>query len=118
MGVYGRARATAPWPLAIGTSKHSLAGLGVITNKDLPCCLVFGPYQGKLVVKNVDGDESGYGWQVRKDDNRPLSVDAVDETISNWMRYVNCPTNEQQSNISSFQYKGQIYYKTSRQIKR
>ena len=117
MGIPERSRLTTPWPLAVGKSKLTLAGLGIITNQELPCCLVFGPYQGRLVEKNVDAEESGYGWQIRKEDNRPMSVDAVDDTISNWMRYVNCPTSQEQCNLVSFQYQGQIYYKTTRLIK-
>ena len=118
IGADNRARLSAPWPLAIGKSKIVEAGLGVITNHSLSCCLVFGPYQGQLIMKKVDKEESGYGWQIRVEDNRPFCVDAVDETVSNWMRYVNCPTNADQCNLSSFQFKGQIYYKTTRPIER
>ena len=111
-----RARATIPWPLAIGPSKIPEAGSGVITNAKLPCCLVFGPYQGTMNDRTVNAEESGYGWQIRTLGDKPLCVDAADVTISNWMRYVNCPRHEKEVNLSAFQYKGQIYYKSTKSI--
>ena len=116
--ISNRARLTAPWPLAIGRSKIPGAGLGVISNAALPCCAVFGPYQGRIINKTVDSQESGYGWQIRTDDDNFYCVDAVDETVSNWMRFVNCPTSEEQVNLAAFQFKNQIYYKTLKPIGR
>ncbi|XP_071522966.1 uncharacterized protein [Panulirus ornatus] len=114
--VKNRACLTAPWPLRICPSKIKGAGLGVWSNADLPPRLVFGPYEGRI-LSCVEGHESGYGWQLHGMNNSSFCVDAVDCSISNWMRYVNCPRNEREANLAAFQYRGQIYYKTLEEIK-
>lgn len=113
-----RALGSLPWPLVIEPSTIPGAGQGVKTRANLPCCLVFGPYLGTLTVKSVNTEESGYGWQIRALDHKPMCVDAVDTTISNWMRYVNCPRNENEVNLAAFQYRGLIYYRTIKPIER
>ena len=118
LGSENRAQITAPWPLAIGASKISRAGRGIITNEDLPCCLVFGPYQGKIINVPVGREESGYGWLIRSQDHKNLCVDAIDPNDSNWMRFVNCATDQKSVNLAAFQFKGQIYYKIIKYIKR
>lgn len=42
------AEVSPPWPLLVSTSKLPRVGLGVITSEALPCCSLFGPFQGKL----------------------------------------------------------------------
>ncbi|XP_042884409.1 zinc finger protein 135-like [Penaeus japonicus] len=49
---------------------------------------------------------------------RNTCIDAVDCAISNWMRYVNCSRTEAETNLSAFQFKGQIYYRTDSTISR
>ena len=43
-------------------------------------------------------------------------MDAGDVTISNWMRFVNCARNEEEQNLLAFQYKGDIYYRTIKDV--
>ena len=43
-------------------------------------------------------------------------MDAKNCGIANWMRYVNCARNEEEQNLMAFQYKGQMYYRTVREI--
>ena len=43
-------------------------------------------------------------------------VDAGDVTISNWMRFVNCARNEEEQNLLAFQYKGEIFYRTIKDV--
>ena len=45
-------------------------------------------------------------------------IDAVDKKTSNWLRYVNCPMSEREANLASFQYYGNIYYRTFKPIKK
>ncbi|KAK8378355.1 hypothetical protein O3P69_011093 [Scylla paramamosain] len=113
-----RARLTAPWPLQVAPSQVEGAGLGVWTAADLPPRLVFGPYEGRLLSRVEEGTESGYGWRLRGQSDALCCVDAVDATISNWMRYVNCARSEAETNLGAFQYKAHIYYKTLRAIPR
>lgn len=43
-------------------------------------------------------------------------VDAADEKVSNWMRYVNCANHQNEQNLVAFQYSGNIYYRTAKEI--
>ncbi|ROT76323.1 histone-lysine N-methyltransferase PRDM9-like [Penaeus vannamei] len=114
-----RARLTTPWPLTVCDSKVKGAGKGVWTNAHLPAHLVFGPYEGRVLSGHPEaGKESGYGWKIRGTGTRNTCIDAVDSAVSNWMRYVNCSRTEAETNLSTFQYKGQIYYKTDSAISR
>ncbi|ROT76326.1 putative histone-lysine N-methyltransferase PRDM7, partial [Penaeus vannamei] len=114
-----RARLTTPWPLTVYDSKVKGAGKGVWTNAHLPAHLVFGPYEGRVLSGHPEaGKESGYGWKIRGTGTRNRCIDAVDSAVSNWMRYVNCSRTEAETNLSTFQYKGQIYYKTDSAISR
>ncbi|ROT76328.1 putative histone-lysine N-methyltransferase PRDM7 [Penaeus vannamei] len=114
-----RARLTAPWPLTVYDSKVKGAGKGVWTNAHLPAHLVFGPYEGRVLSGHPEaGKESGYGRKIRGAGTRNTCIDAVDSAVSNWMRYVNCSRSDAETNLSVFQYKGQIYYKTDSAISR
>lgn len=57
-------------------------------------------------------------FQIRGTGTRNTCIDAVDSAVSNWMRYVNCSRTDAETNLSAFQYKGQIYYKTDSAISR
>lgn len=37
-----------PWPLVVSSAKLPRTGLGVITNEDLCCCYICGPFQGRF----------------------------------------------------------------------
>ncbi|RXG59464.1 putative histone-lysine N-methyltransferase PRDM7, partial [Armadillidium vulgare] len=112
-----RAKATTPWPLYIGDSRIIEAGLGVWTYANLPQGLLFGPYEGRVNSDVKSGSESGYGWKIRNNIQPGKCIDALDPTVSNWMRYVNCSRSYRETNLSAFQFKGEIYYKTIREIK-
>lgn len=43
-------------------------------------------------------------------------VDASDPALSNWMRFVNCARSESEQNATAFQFEGQIYYRTCKNI--
>lgn len=44
-------------------------------------------------------------------------IDAANESNSNWMRYVNSANHVDEQNLVAFQYLGNIYYRTSAEIK-
>ncbi|XP_047491580.1 uncharacterized protein LOC125040858 [Penaeus chinensis] len=81
--------------------------MGVFTRARLPPGLVFGPYEGHI---RTDSQESGYAWQVRSPSHKKKTVDSVDASVSNWMRYVNCSKTDAEANLEGFQFLGNIYY--------
>ncbi|XP_030766845.1 histone-lysine N-methyltransferase PRDM9-like [Sitophilus oryzae] len=109
MGITDRAKKTVPHIFEIKES--TIHGLGVFAARQLPCGLQLGPYEGTVTRIPSTG---GYSWKLR---NGKL-VDAADETISNWMRYVNCAPHMKYQNVVAFQYKGELYYRTVRIIKK
>ena len=60
-----RAFRTIPDGFAIKTSSIPKAGLGVWTTKDIPKCIIIGPYGGEKVFNN-DNSTRYYAWAVRK----------------------------------------------------
>ncbi|XP_064645917.1 histone-lysine N-methyltransferase PRDM9-like [Lineus longissimus] len=106
------ARKTTPDGLVIEPSKIPGAGLGVISNIAIPEGVRFGPYVGEIVHNVNLASDSGYAWQIFKDNKPHHYVDARDPAKSNWLRYFNCARNEGEQNLLAFQYKGEIYYKT------
>ena len=44
-----------------------------------------------------------------KDGKIVYCIDGKDERYGNWMRYVNCSRSENEENLVSFQYHGEIY---------
>ena len=50
------------------------------------------------------------------DKTDPYYIDGEDVKQSNWLRYVNCARTKQEQNCEAFQYRGNIYYKTLREI--
>ena len=57
-----------------------------------------------------------YSFQIEKDGEVAYLIDAEDEATSNWMRYVNCASNFSEQNMTAFQYKSNIYYRTTSDI--
>lgn len=107
MGTKDRAKLTVPKVLEVRSSnKH---GLGIYALTSLRKGLRMGPYVGQLVPA-TNAAPSNYAWKLRNG----RMVDAADETVSNWLRYVNCANHCSEQNLVAFQYKGQLYYRTSR----
>ena len=52
-----------------------------------------------------------------KDGKSGYFVDGEDESKSNWLRYVNCSRCENEQNLVAFQYRGEIYYRTYKDVK-
>ena len=44
-------------------------------------------------------------------------IDGKDESNSNWLRYINCSRCENEQNLVAFQYRGEIYYRTYKEVK-
>ena len=43
-------------------------------------------------------------------------VDGKDQNYGNWMRYINCSRTEDEQNLVAFQYHGEIYYRSYKDI--
>lgn len=55
-------------------------------------------------------------FQIYLDGDPIHFIDALDKSKSNWMRYVNCARNEDEQNLIAYQYKGDIYYRSFKDI--
>ncbi|XP_036407554.1 histone-lysine N-methyltransferase PRDM9-like [Megalops cyprinoides] len=110
LGVPQRALLTLPQGLVIGRSSIPGAGLGVFNQGQVvPVGMHFGPYEGE-VTSREKANESGYSWVICKKENKYEYIDAVRDTHSNWMRYVNCARNEKEQNLVAYQHRGSVLY--------
>ncbi|XP_062851851.1 histone-lysine N-methyltransferase PRDM9-like [Trichomycterus rosablanca] len=117
VGIAGRARQTLPPGLEVRESGILNAGLGVFNKAEtIPAGAHFGPYQGDLVNRE-EAMKSGYSWVIFKNSQCEKYIDAIRETHSNWMRYVNCACNNEEHNLVAFQYQEMILYRCCRPIK-
>ncbi|KAF0293675.1 Histone-lysine N-methyltransferase PRDM9 [Amphibalanus amphitrite] len=55
---------------------------------------------------------------IKKAEHVHHSVNAEDPSCSNWLRRVNCARSEEEQNLMAFQYRGQIYFRTSKPVPR
>ncbi|CAC5383651.1 PRDM7_9 [Mytilus coruscus] len=111
-----RAINTLPDGLSVKESRIPNAGLGVFADKTFPSRSKFGPYQGEITKDAEKAHHTGYAWQIYLDGAPNHFIDALDKSKSNWMRYVNCARNEDEQNLIAYQYKGDIYYRSFKDI--
>lgn len=57
-----------------------------------------------------------YFFQIKSNGKVVKIVDGQDPKKSNFMRYINCACYESQQNMVAYQYKGNIYYRTVRDV--
>ncbi|XP_046713558.1 histone-lysine N-methyltransferase PRDM9-like [Silurus meridionalis] len=116
LGVSDRARQTLPPDLVVQESSIPDAGLGVFNmGETIPVGAHFGPYQGD-VVDCEEAMNSGYSWVIYEGTQSERYVDANREMHANWMRYVNCARNNEESNLVVCQYQGGILFRCCRHI--
>ncbi|CAL8283407.1 unnamed protein product [Merluccius merluccius] len=122
MAVPQRALLTLPHGLMIGRSSIPNTGLGVMNQG--PAVMPgmhFGPYEGE-VTSREDAMASRFSWEASLTRGKIYKVnyydyiDAARETHSNWMRYVNCARNQEETNLLAVQYKGSILFHCCRTI--
>ncbi|XP_043211656.1 histone-lysine N-methyltransferase PRDM9-like [Amphibalanus amphitrite] len=111
---------TLPPSLSSGPSTNPASGTGVLAEKDIPARQRLGPYEGTLTTEQGQARSrtTGYRWQIKKDKRVHHSVNAEDPSCSNWLRRVNCARSEEEQNIVAFQYRGQVYFRTSKPVPR
>ena len=106
-GTKDRAKKTLP-SVILTIKSSSIHGKGVFSTKNLPQGLRFGPYEGIQKISST----TGYAWRLRSG----RFVEAANDTNSNWMRFVNCARTADEQNLMAFQYMGEMYYRTAKQI--
>ncbi|KAK9753120.1 hypothetical protein QE152_g3585 [Popillia japonica] len=108
-------------PDILEIKKSKIHGEGVFALKNIPKGIKFGPYDGIENVKRkfgpYDGIENvksitGYAWRIRGG----KFLDAIQVKYSYWLRYVNCARNVGEQNLVPFQFEGNIYYRSVKQI--
>ncbi|XP_030069220.1 histone-lysine N-methyltransferase PRDM9 [Microcaecilia unicolor] len=115
-GSSNRSALTLPLGMRIRPSNIPQAGLGVWNEATtLPKGVHFGPYEG-IITDEDEAANSGYSWVITKGRNCYEYIDAINESYSNWMRFVNCARNEEEQNLVAFQYHGKIYYRSCKLI--
>ncbi|KAM8750115.1 histone-lysine N-methyltransferase PRDM9-like [Rhynchonycteris naso] len=88
------------------------SGLGVWNEASaLPVGLHFGPYEGQI-TEDEEAANNGYSWKI-KGRSCYMYVNGEDESWANWMRYVNCARDNEEQNLVAFQFRRQIFYRTS-----
>ncbi|XP_066120961.1 histone-lysine N-methyltransferase PRDM7-like [Saccopteryx bilineata] len=116
-GHQNHAALTLPPGLRIRASGIPEAGLGVWNEASaLPVGLHFGPYEGQI-TEDEEAGKNGYSWLINKGRNCHEYVDGKDESLANWMRYVNCARDDEEQNLVAIQYRRQIFYRTCQVIK-
>ncbi|XP_023127069.2 histone-lysine N-methyltransferase PRDM9-like isoform X1 [Amphiprion ocellaris] len=116
MGVPQRALLTLPYGLMIGRSSIPCAGVGVINHGPIVSPgMHFGPYEGEMTTRE-NAMSSGFSWEIYKGKDEHEYIDAAKESQSNWMRYVNCARNKDETNLLAVQYKGSILFHCCRTI--
>lgn len=54
--------------------------------------------------------------QIKRNGSEAYYIDGKNEEHGNWMRFVNCARHEAEQNLISFQYHGDIYYRTIKHV--
>ncbi|CAF0959152.1 unnamed protein product [Rotaria sordida] len=112
------AKNTVPIGIKIASSSIPIAGLGAFAIKEFFKNTFFGPYTGERHRSTERANKSGYAWTIEDAEGNVYNyIDASDPSRSNWLRYVNCPTRQVDENLVPVQFNGELYYRTSRDIK-
>lgn len=116
IGIPQRALLTIPYGLMIGRSSIPGAGVGVVNHgPTVSPGMHFGPYEGEMTTREK-AVESDFSWEIYKGKDEYEYIDAARDSHSNWMRYVNCARNKEETNLLAVQYKGSILFHCCRTI--
>ncbi|XP_038591934.1 histone-lysine N-methyltransferase PRDM9-like [Micropterus salmoides] len=116
MGVPERALLTLPYGLMIGRSSIPSAGVGVVNHGPVVSPgMHFGPYEGEVTTRE-NAMASDFSWEIYRGKDEYEYIDAARESHSNWMRYINCARNKDETNLLAVQYKGSILFHCCRTI--
>lgn len=110
--------------LKILPSNIKNAGMGCFTLEDIPKGAK-SRYKGVFRTKNSNVVEPTYSWAIYKYNKKGITkyktligyLDALNTKYSNWTRYVNCATKNNENNMEPDQNYDKLYYVALRDIK-
>ncbi|KAM9852665.1 PR domain zinc finger protein 1a [Aulostomus maculatus] len=113
-----RAEASLPRNLAFKHPADSKEVVGVCSREYIPKGTRFGPLVGEIyTAESVPKDSNRkYFWRIYTDEEFHHFVDGLDETRSNWMRYVNPAHSAVEQNLAACQNGMEIYFYTVKPI--
>nr|XP_046256230.1 PR domain zinc finger protein 1a [Scatophagus argus] len=113
-----RAEASLPRNLAFKHLAESKEVVGVCSREYIPKGTRFGPLVGEIyTADSVPKDANRkYFWRIYVDGEFHHFVDGLDETRSNWMRYVNPAHSAAEQNLAACQNGVEIYFYTVKPI--
>ncbi|XP_042280892.1 PR domain zinc finger protein 1a isoform X1 [Thunnus maccoyii] len=113
-----RAEASLPRNLAFKHPAESKEVVGVCSREYIPKGTRFGPLVGEIyTADSVPKDANRkYFWRIYADGEFHHFVDGLDETRSNWMRYVNPAHSEAEQNLAACQNGMEIYFYTVKPV--
>uniref|UniRef100_A0A3Q3QFT0 PR domain zinc finger protein 1 n=2 Tax=Monopterus albus TaxID=43700 RepID=A0A3Q3QFT0_MONAL len=113
-----RAEASLPRNLAFKHPAESTEVVGVCSREYIPKGTRFGPLVGEIyTADSVPRDANRkYFWRIYVDGEFHHFVDGLDETRSNWMRYVNPAHSAAEQNLAACQNGMEIYFYTVKPV--
>ncbi|XP_054477507.1 PR domain zinc finger protein 1a [Anoplopoma fimbria] len=113
-----RAEASLPRNLVFKHPADSKEVVGVCSREYIPKGTRFGPLVGEIyTADSVPKDANRkYFWRIYKGQEFHHFVDGLDETRSNWMRYVNPAHSAAEQNIAACQNGMEIYFYTVKPV--
>ncbi|XP_040901053.1 PR domain zinc finger protein 1a isoform X2 [Toxotes jaculatrix] len=113
-----RAEASLPRNLAFKHPADSKEVVGVYSREYIPKGTRFGPLVGEIyTADSVPRDANRkYFWRIYVDGEFHHFVDGLDETRSNWMRYVNPAHSAAEQNLAACQNGMEIYFYTVKPV--
>ncbi|KAI9520170.1 hypothetical protein NQZ68_020065 [Dissostichus eleginoides] len=113
-----RAEASLPRNLAFKLPANSKEVVGVCSREYIPKGTRFGPLVGEIyTADSVPKDANRkYFWRIYEDQEFHHFVDGLDESRSNWMRYVNPAHSAAEQNIAACQNGMEIYFYTVKPV--
>jgi hypothetical protein len=106
-----------PEEYTIATSTIPNAGNGAFANIFLKKGTVLGNYKGKRLSKQQYDrlKDQSYVWELSSRYG-PIYIDGKNPKVSNWLRFLN-DSRDRRLNVEPYQYRGDIYYRTTKNIK-
>ncbi|XP_028326510.1 PR domain zinc finger protein 1a isoform X1 [Gouania willdenowi] len=113
-----RAEASLPRNLVFKHLAGSKEVVGVCSREYIPKGTRFGPLVGEIyTADSVPKDANRkYFWRIYEDNEFHHFVDGLDETRSNWMRYVNPAHSATEQNLAACQNGMEIYFYTVKPV--
>ncbi|KAK9514367.1 hypothetical protein VZT92_027839 [Zoarces viviparus] len=113
-----RAEASLPRNLAFKHPADSKEVVGVCSREYIPKGTRFGPLVGEIYTADSVSKDSNrkYFWRIYEDREFHHFVDGLDESRSNWMRYVNPAHSAAEQNIAACQNGMEIYFYTVKPV--